>query len=250
MMRPVHMWTLEQHCDSVIHKAGNTLDFVKMETFSGLQIKACQAGDFISNHSIVQSWVSITKNAIQHKSIAYRKLADINIEGLVEDMRLEDLAEINDVNVLAKLCDERMRKSLDTHAPIQTKSIMIRQTNPWFTEKVRSLKKAVRRREKLWHKYKTEDTWLTYMITKLTYRKVPKEAKTEAISGKVLECNWDSKKFYSLFNSLSSTSKENPLPTIYDSDEETANAFVDYFMDKIKGIQDSLEHHWIYQPAN
>ena len=29
-----------------------------------------------------------------------------------------------------------------------------------------------------------------------------------------------------------------------------ANAFADYFMDKIKGIQNSLEHHPIYQPNN
>ena len=28
-----------------------------------------------------------------------------------------------------------------------------------------------------------------------------------------------------------------------------ANAFADYFMDKIKGIQGSLEHHLIYQPT-
>ena len=27
-----------------------------------------------------------------------------------------------------------------------------------------------------------------------------------------------------------------------------ANAFADYFMDKIKGIQNSLEHHLIYHP--
>ena len=228
---------LEQHCDFITHKAGNTLDLVMMDTFSGLQVQACQAGDFISDHCIVQSWVSITKNVIQCKSITYRKLGDINIEGLVEDMKLEDLAEINDVNVLTKLCDGRMRKSLDIHAPIQTKSITIRQTNSWFMENVRSLKKAVRRREKIWHKYKTENTWLAYKIVKLTYRKALKEATTEVISGKVLECNWDSKTLYSLFNSLTGTSKENPLPTTYDSDEEMANAFVDYFMDKIKGYK-------------
>ena len=29
-----------------------------------------------------------------------------------------------------------------------------------------------------------------------------------------------------------------------------ANAFADYFMDNTKGIQDSLEHHPIYQPKN
>ena len=104
-------------------------------------------------------------------------------------MKLEYLAEINDVNVLTKLCDDRMRKSLNIHAPIQTKSIMIRHSNPSFTENVRSLKKAARRSEKIWCKYKTEDTWLAYMTVKLTYRKALKEVKTELISGKVLECN-------------------------------------------------------------
>ena len=83
---------LEQHHNFITHKAGNTLDLIMMETISGLQIKACQAGDFISNHCIVQSWASVTKNVIQHKSITYRKLDDINIEGLVEYMKLEDLA--------------------------------------------------------------------------------------------------------------------------------------------------------------
>ena len=113
---------------------------------------------------------------------------------------------------------------------------MTRQINPWFTENVRSLKKVVRRKGKIWHKYKTDDTWLAYKIVKLTCRQALKEAKTEVISGKVLACNQDSKKLYLLFNSLTGTTKENPLPTIYDGNEEMANAFADYFMDKIKGI--------------
>ena len=46
-----------------------------------------------------------------------------------------------------------------------------------------------------------------------------------------------------LFNRLTGTTKENPLPTTYDNDEDMANAFADYFMDKINGIQNSLECH-------
>ena len=95
---------------------------------------------------------------------------------------------------------------------------------------------------------KTDDTWSAYKTAKSTYRKALREAKTEVISGKVQECNLNSKKPYSLFNSLTGTTKENPLPTIYDNDEDMAYAFADYFMDKIKGIWNSLEHHPIYQP--
>ena len=65
-------------------------------------------------------------------------------------MKLEDLAEINDVNVLTELCDDWMKRSLEIHAPTQTKIITTRHTNPWFTEGVRSLKKAVRRQERIW----------------------------------------------------------------------------------------------------
>ena len=41
----------------------------------------------------------------------------------------------------------------------------------------------------------------------------------------------------SLFNSLTGMTKENPLPTTYNNDEEMANAFVDYFMDKLKAYR-------------
>ena len=141
---------LEQHCNFMTHKAGNTLDLVITKSFCPLQVKAFQAGNFISDHCIVQCWVSITRNAIQCKEVTYRKLVDINIECLVDDMKLEDLADIDDVNVLTELCDNWMKRSLEIHVPIQTKTITIRQTNPWFTEGVRSLKKAVRRQEKIW----------------------------------------------------------------------------------------------------
>ena len=239
---------LEQHCNFMTHKAGNTLDLVITETFGPLQVKACQAGNFISDHCIVQCWVSITRDVIQCKEVTYRKLVDINIECLVDDMKLEDLADIDELNALTELCDNRMKRSLEIHAPVQTKTITIRQTNPWFTEGVRSLKKAVRRQEKIWRKYKTNDTWSAYKLVKLEYRKALRQAKIEVISDKVQECNRDSKKLYSLFNSLTGTTKENPLPTTYANDEDMANAFADFFMDKIEGIRNSLEHHPIYHP--
>ena len=69
-------------------------------------------------------------------------------------MKLEDLADIDDVNVLTELCDNWMKRSLEIHTPEQTKTITIRHTDPWFTEGVRSLKKAVRRQEKIWQNTK------------------------------------------------------------------------------------------------
>ena len=62
---------LEQHCNFMTHKAGNTLDLAITESFGPLQVKACQAGNFISDHCIVQCWISITRNVIQCKEVTY-----------------------------------------------------------------------------------------------------------------------------------------------------------------------------------
>ena len=41
---------------------------------------------------------------------------------------------------------------------------------------------------------------------------------------------------------------ENSLPNVTNNEEELANNFADYFMDKIHKIHDNLQHHDKYKP--
>ena len=50
----------------------------------------------------------------------------------------------------------------------------------------------------------------------------------------------NTKKPYKIFNNITGNISENPLP---ESDEELANDFADFFMQKIQKIRYSLEHH-------
>ena len=56
------------------------------------------------------------------------------------------------------------------------------------------------------------------------------------ISNKILECRKDSKWLYKLFNNLTGTTKENPLPPRTD-DKQLADEFANHFIDKIKKHQ-------------
>ena len=61
----------------------------------------------------------------------------------------------------------------------------------------------------------------------------------------------DTKKLYNLFRYLTQTSTSNPLPPS-PSDEEMANEFADYFMNKIQSIRDSLDtsSKYLASPGN
>ena len=70
------------------------------------------------------------------------------------------------------------------------------------------------------------------------YNRLLMRTKIDAISTKVRECETDTKKLYNLIRYLTGTTTSNPLPPSL-SDEELANVFADYFMNKIQSIRDS-----------
>ena len=66
---------------------------------------------------------------------------------------------------------------------------------------------------------------------------------------KVDDCRHDTKGLYALVANLTSTKSENPLPPNL-SDEDMANTFTDYFMEKIEKIRSSFDGHPKYEPSS
>ena len=73
------------------------------------------------------------------------------------------------------------------------------------------------------------------------------EIKKEKVTAKVLECDRNSKKLCDLVSNLTGTKVVNPLPE-HDDSQQLANEFADFFMEKIRKIQDSLDTHPIFNP--
>ena len=74
-----------------------------------------------------------------------------------------------------------------------------------------------------------------------------KEAKKITISEKIYACNRDTRQLYKLVSELTSSVKENPLPT-GKSNRELAEEFADFFLSKIQQIHDSLEGFEKFSP--
>ena len=57
---------------------------------------------------------------------------------------------------LIRSFEGNLKDALDKVAPERTKEITSRRKQPWFGEQLKSQKQCIRRREKIWKKYRLE----------------------------------------------------------------------------------------------
>ena len=103
----------------------------------------------------------------------------------------------------------------------------------------------MRRWERLWHKYKSDELWTAFHVAQLHYKKALYSAKRDVISSKVMDCGKDTQKLYTLVNNLLGTRKDNSLPST-DSPEELAENFANFFFEKVEKIQQELNNYSKY----
>ena len=150
---------LEQHVNFSTHTSGNTLDLVFTELFNELKIQKCTQDDLISDHCIVKCNLNVKRPDITRKVISYHKLKDINIHNMINSF---SVTYVDDLDGLVEQFNKALSKALDDVAPIQTKQQTFRKSIPWFTHAVKECKQFMRRREKIWRRYKTEDTKISF----------------------------------------------------------------------------------------
>ena len=74
-----------------------------------------------------------------------------------------------------------------------------------------------------------------------------KEAKTDTVSKLIIECDRDVKKLYRVIYNITGKHSINPLPNA-DCEEELADDFASFFIDKIIGIREELNEYPKYDP--
>ena len=99
------------------------------------------------------------------------------------DCNLNDI-NTTDLDELVEYFHKNLSNSLNLNAPIKTKLVTICHRLPWFTEGIYEQKRVVRRCEKLWRKYRTNDMWKAFKIEQSRYQQQLKEAKTEVLTEK------------------------------------------------------------------
>ncbi len=241
---------LVNHVSVPTHESGNTLDLLITRNNNELVLSTPKAGYHISDHCFVSTRLDIPRPDLQLKTISFRQVKEMDMSEFRSDLMdiCNDLLGIDDIDRLAKDYNSKLLQCLDKHAPIITKSFVVRPKVPYFDSSLRDMKKSRRKAESLWRRDRNNmDLRSEFKKSRNKFVGTLDSAKTSHYSDAISEASGDQKKLYSIIQSLSSGTRDNPLPT-HESIQQLADDFGDYFVTKIEKIRLEIDAQNAHPP--
>ena len=149
-----------------------------------------------------------------------------------------------DLDSLVNSYDAALRSVLDSQAPIQTKSVVLKNKNPWYDNELKAAKQARRRYERAYHKSPNADNQQSlkgavHKANKLLRKK--EDYYTSVISTN----SGNQKQLFKIVKEIANTQSSVPYP---EATNNKADNFSTYFKDKIDRIYADLEFSAPVQP--
>jgi exonuclease III len=233
-------FNLQQHVGTPTHKKNHLLDLV-ITINDDIDIMNLQVGPFFSDHSSITFEIPMCKPRAIRKTVAFRKIKEIDTDAFIEDLRNCDFVQTpsQDVDALVKQYYDDLGSILDAHAPLQKKQIVIRPNNPWFTEEIKHAKSRRRAAERKWRASKLTIHMDIFLAEQSRVTELCKKAKSHYFCEKISECGKDQKKLFNITNHLLKRGKTSCLPS-YTDPTDLANQIAEYFTSKIKKIHEKF----------
>ena len=153
---------LDQHVELPMHKSGNILDLIFTEGISDLSVISCKPTTFMSDHAVVLCETLLKRDDVTRKQITYRIMDNVNYGHLADDVVLDPT--LDDFDLPIENFHHSLKEAFDKHIPAHSKSVSLRRKVPWFTDDVRDAKRQMRRWERLWCKYKSDELWTAFHV--------------------------------------------------------------------------------------
>ena len=239
----------QQHVDCQTHESGHTIDLLISPRSTSLDISSPTVDYYISDHAFVEFQVSLPKPTIIKKEVQSRALSKINGQSFSDDLSaIVSIINTTDASSLATEYNDRLSELLDRHAPMLTKRVTVRPTVAWFDHDAKIRKRDVRRLYHKWKSSKDDEDHATYKKARNSYRHHLDENKRQHFSDAILSAQGNPRKLFSITMGLMGKKVSNPLPSS-GADQELANEFANFFIDKVRNLQNSLEDHPAYNPS-
>ncbi|XP_052791884.1 uncharacterized protein LOC128226025 [Mya arenaria] len=245
---------MKQHVEKPTHTAGHTLDVLitrdNERYVSSIEvIDPCLSdsnGRVLNDHYAVMFYASASRPPPIRKTVTYRKLRSINIDNLREDIRNTDFFGNKiiplDIDTAVEEYSNILNAIIDKHAPLKTKTIVLRPSCPWYTESLHDAKHQKRKLERKWRDSKLAVDHQIYRQHCSEVNKLLKQSRIDYYTSQITQCGNDYKKLFKVTNTLLGKSNEVTLPS-HSSPEQMAQDFSDFFVNKIEKIRDSITSH-------
>ena len=109
----------------------------------------------MSDHNIIEWKLQINWKVTEKREITRRDLSKVNEESFMRD--LKNKLDVNSKKTLQQNYNnysDAIKKTIEKHAPLKTKTKTKKEQNPWFDQDAQRLKTQRRLAEKRWMKSK------------------------------------------------------------------------------------------------
>ena len=142
-------FNLHNHVNFPTHKSLHYLDLVITDTSWNI-MHTVKQGHMLSDHNFIDCSLHIEKPKPQTKTVTYRKLKNIDMKTLGEDMGEVHVVANNcsDLAALVDMYNVKLSAVLDYNAPQKTKTVNISHCQPWFNDFIKEQIILRRKKEK------------------------------------------------------------------------------------------------------
>ena len=243
-------FSLKQMVTCITHESGHTLDHIILREGNNLNIEEPIQGYKISDHWMIKTTLGIDKAKKTRKTITMHKNKNLR--------QIECISELNDIishspNIedmkLVEYYNTKLRELYDKWAPVEMKTVPIKNRPEWLTEEITTLKRQVGQAERRYQKSKNKDHKEIYIDLKNIYRKRLNVERYKYVNEKFKDCDNDPKKLFSTLDEIMGKHKDTILPD-GKVDATIVNDMAKCFMNKIRKINDVLKDHNLYSPEH
>ena len=134
---------LHQHVTSPTHKQGNTIDLILTRSTDDILNKIKVLDSLISDHSTVHFSLAATRPPRPTKITCSRNYKALDITAFKQDIAKSPLQNPSsrDPDTLVSLYHQVLTEQLDKHAPLTSKSVVIRPVATWYNDTIKELKR-------------------------------------------------------------------------------------------------------------
>lgn len=242
---------LQQLVNFPTHEKGHTLDLIICRQSDSVYFSSLKPGSYISDHCTVLCDLNITKPRLTTKTITYRKLKDIDISALTNDLSSSGLfsQHADELSSLVRNYNLVLSELLDRHAPQKSKSLVIRPIVPWFNNEIRDSKRQQRKAERRWRSSRTDEHRMKFKEARNRTTFLMNRARQVFYTTFVQENSNDQRKLFMASKKLLNMKKDSSLPP-YNSKEELANQFGGFFVSKINDIRSEIDNMTLEESCN
>ena len=247
-----------QCVDKPTHIFNHTLDLVLVYGIEIDHLIVFPHNADLSDHFLITFEFTLVDYPPLDKIVQGRSLSDgaINkfketISSAIDPVYLNEIEDFynyspSQIDHLVDSVTGSLLSTLDSVAPVKNKVIKQQRLAPWYNTETRSLKRAVRKLERIWRSSRQEESRIAWQNCLKIYRKALHGARATYYSS-LIEENKNNPRF--LFDTLAKLTRSQESTTPHIPLTLSSNDFMGFFNDKIETIRDQIDDLLLSAPG-